>query len=200
LAKVWLEWKSPSFGCARMPCATIPLRQLLRAADRAQDFKRKLKRRELGAPSMFRSSGRTDGQTSKAQVMLPLTPWSRHPMHYLKDRRRNVAAVRRAARISGEFAESLRPYAWQRGVAALPNGTCKNRQKLPLSFVYSCSERLTETAAEPYIGPLGCAAASARWRVREAPHCLHGDRASGHARGHVRVTASNARGLGLFDK
>jgi hypothetical protein len=76
----------------------------------------------------------------------------------------------------------------------------KNRQKLPLSFAYSCSERLTETAAEPYIGPLGRAAASARWRVREAPHCLHGDRASGHAHGHVRVTASNARGLGLFDK
>jgi len=70
----------------------------------------------------------------------------------------------------------------------------KNRQKLPLSFVSLCSERLTGTAAEPYIGPLGCAAASARWRVREAPHCLHGDRASGHARGHVRVTASNALG------
>jgi hypothetical protein len=78
------------------------------------------------------------------------------------------------------------------------DGNGKNRQKLPLSFVSLCSERLTETAAEPYIGPLGCAAASARWRVREAPHCLHGDRASGHARGHVRVTASNARGSGCL--
>jgi len=74
----------------------------------------------------------------------------------------------------------------------MPNGTCRNRQELPLSFTYSSSERLTETGAEPYIGPLGCAAASARWRVREAPHCLHGDRASGHARGHVRVSVSNA--------
>src|SRR6516164_4101950 len=71
----------------------------------------------------------------------------------------------------------------------------KNRQKLPLSFAPLRSEWLTETVAEPYIGSLGCAAATARWRVREAPHCLHGDRASGHAHGHVRVTASNARGL-----
>ena len=74
-------------------------------------------------------------------------------------------------------------------------GQGKNRQKLALSFASWSPQRLTETAGEPYIGPLGCAAASARWRVREAPHCLHGDRASGHAHGHVRVTASNARGL-----
>ena len=58
----------------------------------------------------------------------------------------------------------------------------------------------------------------ARWRVREAPHCSHGDRASGHAlNGHVRVAASDERvfvspaqagevltteprGSGLFDK
>src|SRR5215831_16114137 len=93
----------------------------------------------------------------------------------------------------GAAAPSRRSPKWQTA-----NG--KNRQKLPLSFVSLCSERLTETAAEPYIGPLGCAAASARWRVREAPHCSHGDRASGHARGHVRVTASDALGLGLFDK
>src|SRR5713101_1443284 len=33
----------------------------------------------------------------------------------------------------------------------------------------------------------------ARWRVREAPHCSHGDRTSGHARGHVRVPASKVR-------
>ena len=120
-----------------------------------------------------------------------------------KDRRRNVAAVRRLPQIRGEFAHSLQ----QSMILRLASWRCRNagrngenRQKLPLSFVYLRSERLTETAAEPYIGPLGCAAASARWRVREAPHCLHGDRASGHARGHVRVTASNTRGLGLFDK
>ena len=35
----------------------------------------------------------------------------------------------------------------------------KNRQKLPVSFAALRSERLTETVAEPYIGPLGCAAA-----------------------------------------
>ena len=33
----------------------------------------------------------------------------------------------------------------------------------------------------------------ARWRVHEAPHCSHGDRTSGHARGHVRVPASKVR-------
>ena len=32
-----------------------------------------------------------------------------------------------------------------------------------------------------------------RWRVHEAPHCSHGDRTSGHARGHVRVPASKVR-------
>jgi hypothetical protein len=124
-----------------------------------------------------------------------------------------VAAVRRILRISGEFVVGSCSGAGRAGTwpgvgsdlagtgsrlgrdLALPkcqtaNG--KNRQKLPLSFASLCSERLTETAAEPYIGPLGCAAASARWRVREAPHCLHGDRAYGHACGHVRVTASNA--------
>ena len=38
----------------------------------------------------------------------------------------------------------------------------------------------------------------ARWRVCEAPHCSHGDRASGHAlRGHVRVGASDVRGYGF---
>ena len=38
----------------------------------------------------------------------------------------------------------------------------------------------------------------ARWRVREAPHCSHGDRASGHAPdGHVRVAASDVRGSGF---
>ena len=38
----------------------------------------------------------------------------------------------------------------------------KDRQKLPLSFASWCSEWLTETASEPYIGPLGRAAALAR--------------------------------------
>jgi hypothetical protein len=115
-----------------------------------------------------------------------------------KDRPRNVAAVRRGVRISGEIGAPPSCCEWwssprrRRRKCQTANG--KNRQKLPLSFVSLCSERLTETASKPYIGPLGCAAASARWRVREAPHCLHGDRASGHARGHGRVTASDAWG------
>ena len=121
-------------------------------------------------------------------------PLSATPDGLRKDRFTNVAAVRRCVRIWCEFAGSLRSFAWALALPHCRGAVGKNRQKLPLSFVSLCSERLTETAAEPYIGPLGCAAASARWRVREAPHCLHGDRASGHARGHVRVTASNARG------
>src|SRR5690242_5235765 len=130
--------------------------------------------------------------------MLSLTPVFATPDRLPKDRPRNVAAVRRGMRITGEISGGLSCCAARRVGAAAPrkrqaaNG--KNRQKLPLSFASLCSERLTETASKPYIGPLGCAAASARWRVREAPHCLHGDRASGHARGHVRVTASNAWG------
>jgi hypothetical protein len=85
-------------------------------------------------------------------------------------------------------------YTWCGGVRQCRTAIGKKPAIIAAFFRILCSERLTETAAEPYIGPLGCAAASARWRVREAPHCLHGDRASGHARGHVRVTASNARG------
>src|SRR5690349_11902054 len=69
----------------------------------------------------------------------------------------------------------------------MPDRRWQKPAKIAAFFCAVRSERLTETAAEPYIGPLGRAAASARWRVREAPHCLHGDRAYGHACGHVRV-------------
>jgi hypothetical protein len=131
--------------------------------------------------------------------MLSLTPVRDTRWIGLKDRPRNVAAVRRGPRISGEFAYSPASCATRPGFAERQAANGKNRQKLPLSFVSVRSERLTETAAEPYIGPLGCAAASARWRVREAPHCLHGDRASGHAHGHVRVPRRMREGL-LFDK
>src|SRR5262249_8780898 len=71
----------------------------------------------------------------------------------------------------------------------------KNRQKLPLSLGSCGSQRFTETAGETHIGPLWCAPPTARWRGREAPPRLHRDPASRHACGHVRVTASNARGL-----
>jgi hypothetical protein len=115
----------------------------------------------------------------------------------------SAALVRRPR--APEFGGAPVPYKWRirrwssilhktREDAGVQAASGKNRQKLPLSLVSYRSERLTVTASEPYIGPLGCAAATARWRVREAPHCLHGDRASGHAHGHVRVTASNARG------
>src|SRR6516164_3398723 len=107
---------------------------------------------------------------------------------------RSTASIRNKRRIRGRYRvtrEGQRPGTANRQMVE----TGKNCR-----FRFFTLKRLTVTAAEPYIGPLGCAAASARWRVREAPHCLHGDRASGHARGHVRVTASNTRGLGLFDK
>ena len=102
---------------------------------------------------------------------------------------------RRPLRISREFADGPTSCVRRARPPERPAANGENRQKLPLSLVSCGSEWLTETVAEPYIGSLGCAAATARWRVREAPHCLHGDRASGHAHGHVRVTASNARGL-----
>jgi hypothetical protein len=125
-----------------------------------------------------------------------------------KDRPRNVAQVRRQAtkrllsalphlRITGE-----RPASDLSGkpppVAAMPQAKWQIPAKIAGFFRFLASERLTETAAEPYIDPLGRAAASARWRVREAPHCLHGDRASGHARGHVRVGVSDAGASGCL--
>ena len=105
-----------------------------------------------------------------------------------------MAAVRRRYGIRGEFADGI--VLREKGSApALPIGKWWKPAKIAAFFSFFTLERLTVTAAEPYIGPLGRAAASARWRVREAPHCLHGDRASGHAHGHVRVGVSNARGL-----
>ena len=134
----------------------------------------------------------TDGVNAKSLSDAAAYPLFATPDGLRKDRFTNVAAVRRCVRIRCEIAGSLRSLTLALALPHCRRAIGKNRQKLPLSFVSLCSERLTGTAAEPYIRHLGRAAASARWRVREAPHCLHGDRASGHARGRVRVTASNA--------
>src|SRR5689334_22761118 len=122
--------------------------------------KRQALNAKLRGPRRIPCSGsqiarRTDGVNAKSLSDAVAYPLSATPDGLREDRFTNVAAVRRCARIWCEFAGSLRSFAWALALPHCRGAVGKNRQKLPLSFVSLCSERLTGTAAEPYIGLLG---------------------------------------------
>ena len=66
-----------------------------------------------------------------------------------------------------------------------------------LSTKRDCSrlKRLTVHMGRDYIAALGRTAALARWRVREAPHCLRGE-SSGHSLGHDGCMGVGGSGSG----
>jgi hypothetical protein len=62
--------------------------------------------------------------------------------------------------------------------------------------IISAAKRLTISGAEDYIPSSWARRRLARWRVCEAPHCSHGDRASGHEG--VAMFASARRMCGVW--
>ena len=70
-------------------------------------------------------------------------------------------------------------YVWNRGPSHLRRGGSdrQNPPGLALSTNRDCQrlKRLTACKGHDYIAALGRTAALARWRVREAPHCLRGE-------------------------
>jgi hypothetical protein len=81
--------------------------------------------------------------------------------------------------------------------------TCRNRRS-PQIAIFGQLKRLTVRVGRDYIAALGRTAALARWRVREAPHCLRGE-SSGqklwpwrmYGRRRLRFLPGGCRGLGF---
>ncbi len=88
-------------------------------------------------------------------------------------RRLTRAATPRYPHASASFAYAKAQPRPERALGQRPIHTgCTSRE-------FKRLKRLTVPRAEDYIGALGRTAALARWRVREAPHCLYGE-SSGH--------------------
>ena len=89
--------------------------------------------------------------------------------------------------------------AMQRERRSLP-GSAKSRQKLPLSYtlasVLFAPGMVDKNGSRPLYRTSWARRRLARWRVCEAPHCSHGDRACGHAL--VAMFASLRRMCGLL--
>jgi hypothetical protein len=134
----------------------------------------------LGGPPHSR---RPKAQISKTQVMLPLTP-ERDNRLFTKERRRNVAAVRRRLRISAEVGRQRAP---QNASAAefpvQPHNREKPRRTTFLRLFYA-AERLTKTAAKAYITFLRRAAA---WRDGASTKPLTVHAVTEHRAMHVAV-------------
>ncbi len=111
-----------------------------------------------------------------------------NPTELRRERRRNVAAVRRKMPQTPNLQASVS--AW------VPIAMVQNRQKLPLcrrsTAADSAAETLTMLALEAYINTLGAPPLLRRDGVCEAPHCLRGERASGHD----PMAMSDVRGCG----
>ena len=98
-------------------------------------------------------------EASKAQVMLSLAPHRDIPRQLCKERRRNVAAVRRGRLAQAEFAAAAQHDRSPAAVLRKPVRNC--RFLIPSHCLFSRRVRLTKMGANPYIEPLGRAAA---WR------------------------------------
>jgi hypothetical protein len=122
-----------------------------------------------------------------------LSPQSRDNRLFTKERRRNVAAVRRRLRISVEV--GYRRASPNAGAVAFPAQT-HTREKPRRTLFFTPVLRggkVDKNSGQSLYTFSSARCRLARWRVHEAPHCSHGDRTSGHARGHVRVPASKVR-------
>jgi hypothetical protein len=129
---------------------------------------------------------RSGRQGPKAYKMLS-PPRCDIPTGLCKERRRNVAAVRRAAL---KLAKPQRLT-----VQSLRAQTGKNCRLSAIHRRYFARQAVDNPGARRLYKPSWARRRLARWRVCEAPHCSHGDRAYGHAScGHVRVAASDVRG------
>jgi hypothetical protein len=144
--------------------------------------------RRLGGPR----SRRPKAQISKAQVMLPLTP-DRDNRLFTKERRRNVAAVRRRLRISVEVGHRRAPQNAAAAEFPAQPHNCEKARRTTAFCACLRSGKVDKNGGQSLYTLSSARRRLARWRVREAPHCSHGDRTSGHARGHVRVPASKVR-------
>jgi len=136
--------------------------------------------------------------------MLSLTPYCDIPTRCCKERRRNVAAVRRKALDKAKFGP---PFTDE--VAGRPPTKCMHSahatdEQNPANIAAcspihpACFGRwMVDNIGGPrlYI-PSWVRRRLARWRVCEAPHCSHGDRASGHDL--VAMFASPCRMCGLW--
>jgi hypothetical protein len=113
----------------------------------------------------------------------------------VQERRRNVAAVRRAT--------PQKPVSGRRssGIGALPSlrwgfrGSCEKSRKLPLYKRFFVCRKVDKNRGRRLYTPSWARRRLVRWRVCEAPHCSHGDRIRPFRRGHVRVAASDVWGL-----
>jgi hypothetical protein len=146
------------------------------------------------------ATSRPKAESSSESVAHPAL---RHPDPTGQERRRNVAAVRRwpgekverGSRPSRSAAFGRR----RRPPGAADDGTAaKSVDFSAIHSRYFACRKVDNRAGRRLYRSSWARRRLARWRVREAPHCSHGDRASGHALdGHVRVAASDVRGSGF---
>ena len=82
-----------------------------------------------------------------------------------------------------------------RGLRRGFRGPREKSQKLPLHRPFFVCQKVDKNTGRRLYTPSWTRRRSVRWRVCEAPHCSHGDRIRPFRHGHVRVAASDVRGL-----
>src|SRR5580704_601269 len=82
-----------------------------------------------------------------------------------------------------------------RGLRRGPRGPREKSRELPLHRPFFVCQKVDKNTGRRLYTPSWTRRRSVRWRVCEAPHCSHGDRIRPFRHGHVRVAASDVRGL-----